>query len=371
MLSIANLTPMTRSIWQETASVPTRAPLKEHLTTDVCVVGAGIAGLSVAYQLARAGKRVVVVDRDQIASGETGRTTAHLANAIDDRYVALEKAVGARQRAARRREPHRGDRLHRATVRSESIDCDFKRLDGYLVCADGDTPRAARGGARGHAARGAHGRHAGDVDPGARLGERPRAALSGAGTLPRPALRRRTRARDRARGGRDLLRHPGGEDRRGLAGDGHARRTDCTVAADDVVVCTNGSISDMMVTHIKQAPYRTFVVAFRVPKGSVPDALYWDTGDPYHYVRIQPLDDASDVLIVGGEDHKTAHEDDAGERFDAAGAVDARALPDRRRARARSGRGRCSSRTTISPSSARTPTAPSTCGSRPATRGWG
>ena len=88
-----------------------------------------------------------------------------------------------------------------------------------------------------------------------------------------------------------------------------------TVAADDVVVCTNSPISDMVVTHTKMAPYRTFVVTFEVPKGSVADALYWDTLDPYHYVRLQPLDDARDALIVGGEDHKTAHEDDGGARF--------------------------------------------------------
>ena len=85
---------MTRSLWQDTASIPSRPPLSEHLVTDVCVVGAGIAGLSVAYQLARAGKRVVVLELDQVASGETGRTTAHLSSAIDDRYLVLEKAVG-------------------------------------------------------------------------------------------------------------------------------------------------------------------------------------------------------------------------------------------------------------------------------------
>jgi Rieske Fe-S protein len=73
----------------------------------------------------------------------------------------------------------------------------------------------------------------------------------------------------------------------------------------------------MVVTHAKQAPYRTFVIALEVPKGSIPDALYWDTPDPYHYVRLQPLDDTRDALIVGGEDHKTAHEDDAIDRFDA------------------------------------------------------
>jgi nitrite reductase/ring-hydroxylating ferredoxin subunit len=46
------------------------------------------------------------------------------------------------------------------------------------------------------------------------------------------------------------------------------------------------------------------VAAFEVPKGAVPDALYWDTLDPYHYVRIQPAGD-HDLLLVGGEDHKT------------------------------------------------------------------
>src|SRR3954466_4821220 len=81
---------MTQSIWQATASIPSRPPLEDHVTADVCVVGAGIAGLSVAYQLARAGKRVVVLEKEQIGSGETGRTTAHLSKEIDDRYTALE-----------------------------------------------------------------------------------------------------------------------------------------------------------------------------------------------------------------------------------------------------------------------------------------
>src|SRR5678816_2918288 len=82
--------PSTHSIWHDTFTVPERAPLRDHLTTDVCVIGAGIAGLSVAYALARAGKRVVVVEKEQIGSGESGRTTAHLSNALDDRYLYLE-----------------------------------------------------------------------------------------------------------------------------------------------------------------------------------------------------------------------------------------------------------------------------------------
>jgi Rieske Fe-S protein len=98
-----------------------------------------------------------------------------------------------------------------------------------------------------------------------------------------------------------------------------------TITADAVCVCTNASIADMVQTHAKQAPYRTFVIAAVVPRGSVSPGLYWDTPDPYHYVRLQPLDEPHpgvlkgdtlyDALIVGGEDFKTGHKDDANERW--------------------------------------------------------
>jgi Rieske Fe-S protein len=68
--------------------------------------------------------------------------------------------------------------------------------------------------------------------------------------------------------------------------------------------------------HTKQAPYLTYVIAGLVPKGAVPQALYWDTEDPYHYVRTEPgVDDEHDLLIVGGEDHKTGQRDDGTQRL--------------------------------------------------------
>ena len=81
--------------------------------------------------------------------------------------------------------------------------------------------------------------------------------------------------------------------------DGH------TVAARAIVVATNTPVNDRVAIHTKQAPYRTYVVGLRVPRGRVPRALFWDTADPYHYVRLQPLDASSELLIVGGEDHRT------------------------------------------------------------------
>jgi glycine/D-amino acid oxidase-like deaminating enzyme/nitrite reductase/ring-hydroxylating ferredoxin subunit len=305
---------MNRSIWQDTASIPSRPALKANVTADVCVVGAGIAGLSVAYQLATAGKRVVVLDLDQIAAGETSRTTAHLSNAIDDRYYVLEKAVGGDD-ARLAAESHTAaiDAIEH-NVRSEGIDCDFARLDGYLVCAEGDGPELLQ-----EELEAAH--HAG-LDRVTLESSTPVRGWNSGPALRFPSQGRFHVLRYAAGLARGIERAGGvihcGTKVEKIEGGAPATVTTAderTVKADDVVVCTNGSISDMMVTHMKQAPYRTFVVAFKVPKGSVPDALYWDTGDPYHYVRLQPLDDASDALIVGGEDHKTAHEDDAGDRY--------------------------------------------------------
>ena len=68
--------------------------LTENLSTDVVVVGGGIAGMTTAYLLSQAGKRVALMDDGYIASGETGRTTAHITHALDDSYYNLEKRHG-------------------------------------------------------------------------------------------------------------------------------------------------------------------------------------------------------------------------------------------------------------------------------------
>ncbi len=103
------------------------------------------------------------------------------------------------------------------------------------------------------------------------------------------------------------------------------------VTADSVVVATNTPVNDLIAIHTKQAPYQTYVIGARVPLGSVTRGLYWDTPDPYHYMRIETVGkgaEAYDVLIVGGEDHKTGQEDDANKRFARAGALDASSLSD-------------------------------------------
>ena len=127
-----------QSIWAATAALPSFTPLEQNIHVDVCIVGAGISGLTTAYVLARAGKRVAVLDDGPVAGGMTQMTTAHITNQLDDRYFELEKLHG-REGARLAADSHTAaiDRIE-TIVRQEGIDCDFARVDGYLFLAEGD-----------------------------------------------------------------------------------------------------------------------------------------------------------------------------------------------------------------------------------------
>ena len=317
------------SVWAATAQVPTYAPLTADTSADVCIVGAGIAGLTTAYLLTQVGKSVVVLDDGPIGHGMTGVTTAHLVNALDDRFFELERLHGERgSRLAAESHTAAIDTIENI-VRRERIACDFTRLDGYLFCApEHDETYINRELDAAHRA-GLHGV--------AKAGRAPVPFDTG------PCLRFPNQAQFHPL---KYLSSVGAAIERGggrIFTGTHATKIsgghNATVATEraavrcaHIVVATNTPINDLVAIHTKQAPYMTYVIGVRVPKNAVTTALYWDTGDPYHYVRLQPIDASSDLLIVGGEDHKSGQADDipqrhprleqwTRERFPAAGEV--------------------------------------------------
>ncbi len=128
------------------------------------------------------------------------------------------------------------------------------------------------------------------------------------------------------------------------------------IRARAAVFATNSPTNNIVTVHSKQVPNRTYVIAGRVPKGSVPDALIWDTYEAYHYVRIQELSETEDLLIVGGEDHRAGEADDAAQRFSRLSGGRANAIRILARANT-AGRVRCSSQWTSCPFRAATPEA--------------
>src|SRR5689334_8397388 len=131
--------PKNEPIWTSVPA-PDFPKLTEDASVDVAVVGAGIAGVTTAYLLAREGRSVLLLDDGPVGGGMTSVTTAHLANALDDRYVHLERLRGAdAARLAAQSHSAAIDRIER-TVTDESIECDFVRLDGWLFAVPGETP---------------------------------------------------------------------------------------------------------------------------------------------------------------------------------------------------------------------------------------
>ncbi len=302
----------TVSSWMATGEVPLRAPLTESINTDVCIVGAGIAGMTTAYLLAAEGKAVVVLDDGAIGGGMTGRTTAHLVNALDDRYFELERLHGeAGSRLAAESHTAAIDLVEKV-VAKERIECDFSRLDGYLFVPPGDSldiledelQAAARAGLELERVE----RSPLDYDTGPAL-RFPRQAQF----HPLKYLSGLAIAIERLGGriycGTHAAEIKGGDQAQVSCANG------AVVSAGSIVVATNSPVNDLFAIHTKQAAYQTYVIAGHVPRASVTRALYWDTPDPYHYVRLQELDDGFDLLIVGGEDHKTGQQDDAEARF--------------------------------------------------------
>ena len=292
-------------------------PLKNNSTCDVVVVGGGIAGLTTAYVLSKAGAKVVVVEDGNIGSGETGRTTAHLVNAIDDRYYDLEKYFG-KEGARLAIESHTAavDRIEQI-IKQERIRCDFKRLDGYLFLHPTDSIESLHEDLKA----------AGEVGF-TRIKLIDNAPISTFDTG--PCLHYPDQAQFHPmkylNGLADRIVKHGGQIFTGThAADFHSSGVETSTGfrldADHVVVATNTPVNDRVTMHTKQAPYRTYVVGLRVPRNSIPYLLLWDTGDqnnrpyPYHYIRLQKMDDSSDLLMVGGEDHKTGQADDWEHRF--------------------------------------------------------
>src|SRR5215212_11209092 len=114
----------TVSYWEASESLIETGALSSSIETDICIIGGGISGLTTAYLLTKAGRKVIVIDDGAIGGGETSRTTAHLSNALDDRIYRIEDWHGEEKaRLAVEAHTRAIDRIERIAA-EENIDCD-------------------------------------------------------------------------------------------------------------------------------------------------------------------------------------------------------------------------------------------------------
>jgi glycine/D-amino acid oxidase-like deaminating enzyme/nitrite reductase/ring-hydroxylating ferredoxin subunit len=296
------------SIWVSESGLPAFPRLQDDIETDVVVVGGGIAGITTALLLRQRGERVTVIEAREVGSGETGRTTAHLTELLDEPYHVIESKFGKHgARLAAESSRAAIDRIE--AFAGEFGGCGFDRVPAYVYAETNEQRTNLEN----------------ELESLHRVGARVawvdafplRLAVAGALRVEQQAqfhpleyLRHLT-MRFVASGG-VIFEHTRALD----VDDGEPCRVTTStgsIKARDVVVLTNAVVSNKLALHTKIAAYRTYAVAARLER-EFPIGLFWDMQNPYHYIRAQETR-AGRFLIVGGEDHKTGQNSETEESF--------------------------------------------------------
>lgn len=325
---------------------PKFSKLSKDLKTDVCIVGSGISGVSIAYELVTRGVNVTMIEAREVLSGETGRTSGHLANALDDGYTVIASKHG--QSKAKINADSHTWALNRVGEISKQlgIDCEYRQLPGYQVSQyptgnpkhdeevkglKQEVAKAKELGINatfqeGYAIKGWDGK----------IDQRDAAIFTHQATFhptkylvgilkwlaKQPNFECYTHTRMMSCEEKGIL----------TTKEVQVKTLDgCTITCKDAVEATCIPLQKLSVI-AEMEYYRTYCVAIRVPKNSYEDCLIYDEADPYHYVRFTECDAKDDYLVIGGCDHKVGQEPPEGryeelekwvrDRFTQAGTVD-------------------------------------------------
>jgi glycine/D-amino acid oxidase-like deaminating enzyme/nitrite reductase/ring-hydroxylating ferredoxin subunit len=307
----------TQPFWVEHVRFPQYPRLERDEAVDVVVVGGGITGLTAAYLLTQEGLSVAVLERERCAQIDTGHTSAHLTMVTDLALTELVDTFGRDHAQAAWDAGLAAIGQIAANVLDLAIDCDFAWVEGYLHAPLGANGHSARSFQKEAALATELGFDAEFVDtvpfvggPGVRYVDQARfqpykylAALARAISDRGGLIFERSAAEKFA--DRPLS----------VTANGHTITCGSIVLATHDPLVGGAGIVGAMLFQTKLSLYTSYVVGGRVPKGRMPDAMFWDTEDPYHYLRIEPNRD-HDYAIFGGEDHKTGQTHDTDGCFD-------------------------------------------------------
>lgn len=283
---------------------------------DVVVIGGGITGVTTAYLLKTLGKKVCLLERNEIGQGDTGYTSAHLTYVTDKRLPELVTSFGTEGARLAWNGGVTALSAIELIAKSAKIDCEFRHIPGFLHAAlEGDRDEADELEEEADLARQL--RFDARFLPEVPFFKRPGIAFANQARF-HPLKYLQGLAQLIPGQGCDVFQHSEvasiEDDPLTVVANDHRVECDYVVVATHVPLIGKAKTMDAAWLQSKLYPYSTYVVGARVEKGTVPDASFWDTSDPYHYVRIENAAD-HDEVIFGGADHKTGQATDTEENF--------------------------------------------------------
>ncbi len=289
---------------------PQFSSLAHDVTVDVAIVGAGITGITAAWLLKQEGLRVAVIDKGRVGEGYTGCTTAHLTYVTDLRLAELVKNFGEDHAQAVWDSGQAAIQQIAQIVESENIDCDFNWAPGYV-----------------------HARWQSNDDERSELEEETRLAnvlgfdafyLDSVPLAERPGIRYGNVAKFHPI---KFLMHlakqiPGNgshifegsaveevsDEPLTVHAAGHRVSCRYVILATHVPLMGITGYVSATLLQSKIYPYTSYAIGARLPQGVAQHAMWWDTSDPYNYLRVDKHN-GEDYVIFGGKDHKTGQEE--------------------------------------------------------------
>jgi glycine/D-amino acid oxidase-like deaminating enzyme/nitrite reductase/ring-hydroxylating ferredoxin subunit len=319
----------TTPYWDGTSSMARRPALDRDLAVDVIVIGAGITGLTAAYLIKKAGLKVAVIDRRRCGGVDSGATTAHVTCVTDLDLSEMARNFGRDHAQAVWDAGMDAVNQIETIVDDEQIECEWVRVPGYK-----HAPRGASTGAnvkllREEAALATElGFDAAYTDAVPFMGTPGVEIANQAKFHPRKYLAALASRIDGD--GSFVFEHT----ESGEISDSplHVKANGHTITCAHVVIATHTplmgktGLMSALALQTKLYLYTSYVVGGRLPEGSIPEASFWDTADPYHYLRID-RHRGFDYAIFGGEDHKTGQEPNPSARYRALDATARELMP--------------------------------------------
>lgn len=309
---------MMKSYWKN-VSMPVFLPLSQSITVDVLIVGAGNTGIMTAYLLKQAGLRVALIERDRCAQVNTGNSTSHLTYVTDLRLEQLIDRHGRDHAQAVWDAGLAAINLIQEIVSTENIDCEFMRIPGYIhssIVGDKDESQDLQDEVNLAQELGFPAEFISEVPVFGREGIRypnqakfhPLKFLAGLVTrIPGNGSHvfEETEAAEFDGTSEEVVR---------VTANKHVISCQQVVIATDVPLTGISNVASAAVFQTKLAPYTSYAIGAKVPRNTAPIATFWDTSQPYYYMRVdqQPIED---YVIFGGLDHKTGQAEKTNDYF--------------------------------------------------------